>query len=250
MNSKRTCIVCRKKDEKSEFLKVVYNKNLGPVLRKLVKPEKFQPGYKEDTTKTKSDLRTLHPTKDSILTSADIKAFIATIDEVDEWAKEPENVDMFSRATILWNMYDRESEIGKYVPAGYMDLIHPCARFVQKAKILGKERQLSAIVAKKGFTIDEWGYTCDKTIKAHRVANITTYMVRLVREFQQGFYDEEIKSLSNYTQNVRFALMQGIVQAHKTPMNDVLEYRKNRKEFVEKLKKHKYKFFNYRIYSF
>ena len=75
-------------------------------------------------------------------------------------------------------------------------------------------------------------------------------MVRVVREFQQGFYDEEISSLSNYTQNVRFALMQGIIQAHKTPMSDVLEYRKNRKEFTEKLQNHKYKFFNHRIYNY
>lgn len=232
------------------YPKLIYNKNLGPILRKLVKPEKFQPGYKEEAKKTKSDLRTLHPTKDSLLTSADIKAFIATIDEVDEWANKPENVDMFSKATILWNLYDREGPIGKYVPAGYLDLIHPCARFVQKSKILGKDKELAAIVAKKGFTPDEWGYTCDKTIKAHRVANITTYMVRLVREFQQGFYDEEISSLSNYTQNVRFALMQGIIQAHKTPMSDVLEYRKNRKEFTEKLQNHKYKFFNHRIYNY
>lgn len=232
------------------FPKLIYNKNLGPILRKFVKTEKFKPGYKEDNKKTKSDLRTLRPTKDSLLTSADIKAFLATIDEVNEWANQFENVDMFSRATILWNMYDREGPIGKYVPAGYMDLIHPCARFVQKSKMLGKENELGAIVAKKGFTINEWGYTCDKTIKAHRVANIKTHMVRLVREFKKGHYDYDIKSLSNYTQNVRFALMQGIIQAHKAPMSDVLEYRKNRKEFEEKLRKHNFRFFNHRISRF
>lgn len=232
------------------YPKLIYNENLGTILQKLVRPEKFQPGYKADTKKTKSDLRTLHPTKDSLLTSADIKAFLATLDEVDAWANKDENVNMFSKVTILWNLYGREDAIGKYVPAGYMDLIHPCARFVQKSKILGKDKELGAIVAKKGFSIEEWGYTCDKTIKAHRVTNVTSYMVRMIREFQQGVYDGEIKSLSNYTQNVRFSLMQGIIQAHKVPMNDVLEYRKNRREFVEKLKKFKYSFFNHRIYSF
>ena len=232
------------------FPKLIYNENLGPILRKFVKTEKFKPGYKEDTRKTKSDLRTLHPTKDSLLTSADIKAFLATIDEVNEWANQFENIDMFSRATILWNMYDREDPVGKYVPAGYLDLIHPCARFAQKSKILGKEKELGAIVAKKGFTLNEWAYTCDKTIKAHRLTNIKTHMVRLVREFKQGYYDYDIKSLSNFTQNVRFALMQGIIQAHKAPMSDVLEYRKNRLEFEEKLKKHNFKFFNHKVYRF
>ena len=75
-------------------------------------------------------------------------------------------------------------------------------------------------------------------------------MVRVVREFQRGYHDYEISSMSNFTQNVRFATMQGIVQAYKAPMSDVLEYRKNRKEFVEKLKKHKYKFFRHRISRF
>lgn len=241
-------------DEEIEYPKTVpytpklnYNKNLGPVLRKLVKPEQFQPGYKEDGKKTKSDLRTLHPTKDSLLTSADIKAFISTIDDVDEWSKKQENLDVFSKATILWTLYDREHPIGRFVPSGLIDLVHPCARFVQKAKVLGKDKELAAIVGKKGFTINEWGYTCDKTIKAHRVANVRSGIVQIIREFQRGVFDDGVKSLSDFTQNSRFAIMQGIIQAHKAPMSDVLEYRKNRSEFVEKLQKHGQKFFGYRI---
>ena len=227
--------------------KLIYNENLGPVLRKLVKPEKFLPGYKEDNKKTKSDLRTLRPTKDSLLTSADIKAFIATIDEVDAWANEEDNVNWFSKATILWTVYDKEHPVGKYVPSGLVDLVHPCARFVQKAKVLGRDKELSKIVAKKGFTLNEWGYTCDKTIKAYRVANIRSEVVQTLKGYQSGAHDFDIKSLSNYTQNVRFATMQGVIQAHKAPMSDVLEFRKNRYEFEEKLKNYGYEFFGYKI---
>ena len=144
-------------------------------------------------------------------------------------------------------MYDREDPVGKFVPSGLIDLVHPCSRFVQKAKVLGKDKELGAIVAKKGFSINEWGYTCDKTIKAHRVANVRSGVVQIIREFQSGVFDDGVSSLSNFTQNSRFATMQGIIQAHKAPMSDVLEYRKNRKEFVEKLKKHGQKFFGYTI---
>jgi len=227
--------------------KLIYNKDLGPTLRKLLNPKKFQPGYKEETKLSKSDLRTLKPTKDSLLTSADIKAFISTIDEVDEWANNDENRILFSRATILWNLHDKEDPLGKYVPSGMLDLVFPCSRFVQKAKMLGKDKELGAIVGKQGFTINEWGYTCEKTIKAHKVANVRAQIVQFVREIQKGYYDYEIRSLSNFTQNVRFATMQGIVQDHKAPMSDVLEYRKNRKEFTEKLKKHKGSLFGHKI---
>ena len=84
-------------------------------------------------------------------------------------------------------------------------------------------------------------------IKAHRVANVRSGVVKIIREFQSGVFDDGVSSLSNFTQNSRFATMHGIIKAHKAPMSDVLEYRKNRKEFVEKLKKHGQKFFGYTI---
>jgi hypothetical protein len=41
--------------------------------------------------------------------------------------------------------------------------------------------------------------------------------------------------MSPFTQNVRFATMQSIIQAHKAPLSDVIEYKKNRNEFEAKL---------------
>ena len=229
------------------YPKIRYNKDFYESIKKIVKPEKFMPGYKDDGKKTKSDLRTLKPTKDSLLTSADIKAFISTIDAVDNWSNDPQNKFLLSQATILWSTYEREDEVGKYVPSGIMDLVHPCYRLAQKARILGKERELAMLVANEGFTLNEWAYTCDKTIKAHRVANVRTGVVQALREYQKGIYDDETYGLSTYTRNIRFATMQSIIQAHKAPLNDVIEYKKNRKEFEEKLKKHGFMLFGYPI---
>lgn len=227
--------------------KIVYNPEFYAAIKKLVKPEKFMPGYKEDAKLSKSDLRTLYPTKDTLITSADIKAFISTIDEVDDWANKPENEFLLSRVGIMWVLYEKDHGIGKYVPAGLKDLVNPCVRLVQKSRILGKEAELAKIVAKEGFSLNEWAYTCDKTIKAYRLANIRSGVVRAIREYQRGIYDDEIKGMSPYTQNVRFATMQSIIQAHKAPLADVLEFKKNRQEFDEKLKKHKFKLFGYPI---
>lgn len=229
------------------YPKVQHDGKFYEAIRKLVKPEKFMPGYKEEAKKSKSDLRTLRPTKDSLLTSADIKAFISTIDAVDEWANKEQNQFWLSRMTILWTLYDRDDALGKYVPAGIKDLVHPCVRFVQKVKILGKESEVAALIAKEGFTLNEWAYTCDKTIKAHRVANVRSGIVQAIREYAQGIHDDEIEGMSIMTQNGRYAVMQSVIEAHKAPLSDVLEYKKNRQEFTEKLEKHGFHFFGYPI---
>lgn len=229
------------------YPKINYNPQFYASLKKLVKPEQFMPGYQADTKKSKSDLRTLKPTKESLLTSADIKAFMATIDAVDDWANQPRNEFLLSRVGILWMTYEKDDKLGKFVPSGLKDLVNPCARLVQKARILGKERELAMLVSKEGFTLNEWAYTCDKTIKAYRVANIRSGALQALREYQLGIHDEEIKGMSAFTQNVRFATMQSIIQAHKAPLSDVIEYKKNRQEFKQKLEKHGFKFFGYPI---
>lgn len=229
------------------YPKIKYDPQFYAAIKNLVKPEKYMPGYKEETKLSKSDLRTIYPSKDTLLTSADIKAFMATIDAVDDWVKIPQNELMLSRVGILWRAYEREHDIGKYVPSGLKDLVNPCTRLVQKARILHKERELAQIVVKEGFSLNEWAYTCDKTIKAYRLANIRNGVVMAIRQYRKGLYDDEIKGMSAYTQNMRFATMQSIIKAHEAPLADVIEFKKNRKEFREKLQKHGFKLFGYPI---
>lgn len=230
--------------------KVVHNKEFFENIKKLVKPEKFMPGAVVEDKKSKSDLRNLKPEKNSLLTAADVAAFIATIDDVSDWAADFENKVVLSKVTILWNNWEREDEIGRFVPSGLMDLVHPCYRLAQKARIGGKERELAALVAKEGFSLNEWVYTCDKTIKAYRVANVRSDVVGALGQFKKGVFDNQTFGLGDYTLNVRFAIMQAILQAHKAPLNDVIEYKKNRKNFEEKLQKYKYKLFGDLIMTF
>ena len=229
------------------YPKVKYNPEFYAAIKKLVKPEKYMPGYKEKEKVSKSDLRTLNPDKNTLLTSADIKSFVATIDAVDEWTKEPQNEFLLTRIGIMWMMYEKEQGIGKYVPSGLKDMVNPCARLVQKARILNKERELAMIVAEEGFTLNEWAYTCDKTLKAYRLANIRSGVVRAIREYRSGVYDKKLSMLSEYTQNVRLATMQSIIQAHKAPLSDVMEVKKNRQQIKEMLQKHNYNLFGYPI---
>ena len=220
------------------------------MIKKLVKPEKFMPDYKEKSTKSKSDLRTLYPQKDTLLTSADIRAFIATMDAVNAWATELKNAFLLARISTLWGLYEKEDSSKNYVPYAFKDFVNPCARLVQKVRIAGKELELAKLVAPQGFTLNEWAYTCDKTLKAFRVSYLNSSVVKIIREYQRGIYDEEIKGMSSYTQNVRFATMQMIIQAYKVPLSDFFEYKKNRKEFEDKMKQHRFLFLGYPLIRF
>jgi hypothetical protein len=229
------------------YPKIKYNPKFYAMIRQLVKPEKYMPGYKKPTGRTKSDLHTLKPTKETLLTSADVQSFMATIDAVDDWTQKPENKFALSTMTIKFVTFDREDPIGQYVPSGLQDLVNPCRRLVQKTRVLGKELELAKLVAPQGFTLNEWAYTCDKTIKAYRLSKINTGMVQTLLDYQHGVYEQNIPFLRPQTQNTRFATMQGILSAYTAPMSDVLEVKKNRTKLQQYIEKHNYSLFGYPI---
>lgn len=227
--------------------KYVYDKKFYEKLAKIVKPDDFGVGKKEVKSVSKSDLRTLNVKKDSLITAADITAFAETIDEVNDWANTQENIYLFSTTSVLLFGYEKNDRIGKYVPQGLTDMANPCARFVQKARILGKDKEIARMVAKKGMRLNEWAYICDKSIKAYRVANINIATVQSLRMYKKGFLAHQLAGESVGFQNHVQALIAFAFYIHKAPLRDVLEYRKVKKLFDEKMKKAKFELFGHPV---
>ncbi len=205
--------------------KVVYNPQFYAALKQLVPPEQFMPGA--DARKPgRSEMRTIRPDASSLLTSADVQAFARTIPAVEEWYREGDNRYQVSRvSSMLWRY---EYEKNPAISAGLREGVNPCARLVQKARLMGQERELAKKVAGEGFTLNEWAYTCDKTIKAYRLSKISSSLMQAIRAYKSGLYDEEINKLSPKSQAFRYATMQAIVSAYSAPLSDVAEVRKNR----------------------
>ena len=207
--------------------KVVYDADFYRALRRLVPPENYMPGAKT-TRITRSDMRTIHPTSDSLLTSTDVKAFAATITPVEEWVSRPENKMALVRTSVmLQNYINRKND--KAPVAGFREVISPCSALVEKAMILGKERELAKLTAAQGFTLAEWAYTCDKTVKAWRLSKISSGLMQALRLYKSGYYDREIAALSPRSQYNRYAGMAAVLEMYKAPLSDVLEVRKNDK---------------------
>lgn len=220
--------------------KVVYDPAFYQAVRRLVPPEKYMP---EATTKDlagRSMMRTIFADKNTLLTAADVEAVINTLDAVNDWGKQNHNLLKIYTVTTLWLNYDRQQPGALAVPA-LKDIVNPCSRLVQKATILGQERELALIAAKEGFSLNEWAYTCDKTLKAYRLSRISPMLMTAIRGYQRGFYDAEIDKLSPKHRDSRYATMQAIAEMYKAPLSDVMEVKKKRPLLEEKLLKHDFK---------
>lgn len=214
--------------------KVVYDANFYRAIRQMVPPEK----YNQDKPKTKrlerGDLRTINPVKNDLLTAADVEAFLSTLDGVENWGKENGRLYKIYQITTMWEAYEMSKPDNKVPVAGLRDIVNPCQRLAQKAMIIGEDWSLAQVVAKEGFSLSEWAYTCDKTIKAYRLSQIPGYMVLAIKRYQSGLDDDGVRQLSPKMQKARFATMQAIIDMYKAPLNDVREVRKHRKALHDK----------------
>ena len=178
-------------------------------------------------------LRTLKVTKTSPLTSADVLAFTNTLDGVLAFSSF-ENKLKIIRAGSLLDYY--EAKNGTALSMNTLkDIVNPCQRLALKVKWAGLETEFSKAIAKEGFNINEWAYTCDKTIKAYRATLISEGKLASLKLYKKGVYNAYISSFNKKWRDSQFATMQGVLAMYKTTQNDVNQVLKNRVELKEKL---------------
>lgn len=220
------------------YPKTKYDPKFYAALKQIVPPEDFMQGANKKNS-GKSDLRTIYPDANSLITAADVEAFVKTLPLVEEWFKTADNEYQLSIvSSMLWS-YEANKEPA--IMAGIREMVNPCARLVQKAKLIGQERALANKVVKEGFSLNEWAYTCDKTIKAYRLSLIHNSVMQSIRMYKQGLYDDEINKLSPRSAKIRFATMQAIVSAYSAPISDMIEVRKKRPQLEKALEQTRYR---------
>ena len=110
---------------------------------------------------------------------------------------------------------------------------------MQKVRILGEETNLELIVGKEAFNLNEWAYTCDKTIKAYRKSQMSSSVAASVIKAKNGEYEKIITQLDSFNAEKLQAVKSLEVMYH-APINDVLEAIKNRKLLKEEFSKAHY----------
>lgn len=180
------------------------------------------------------NLRTLQITKTSPLTTADIKSFTKTLSGVLAFSTLENNIKIIHAGSLL-DYY--EAKNGTALEMNNLkDLVNPCQRLALKLKWAGLETEFSKIIAKEGFNLKEWAYTCDKTIKAYRIAIMTGPKLVALKQYKKSVYDSYLKKLSSKWQDRQYANMEAFLEMYKTNRNDVMEALKNEELIQEQIR--------------
>ncbi len=212
-----------------------YRLKLLDDIASIIRPEDFAPGAVVKG-RVEKNLRTINPTEKSLLTSPDIEAFVGTLDELNEFGDNLMVELKLVEAGHLLEAWEKANDKGPGL-AGIKDLVNPCARLVQKVRLAGLENEFKVIVSKQGFNEKEWAYTCEKTIKAYRVLNMTQMEARGVKLYKQNVFEDTLNSYEYKYGELIAATMQSVVEMYSAPLEDVLEVKKNYKAIEDSLRK-------------
>lgn len=181
--------------------------------------------------------RTINPEPDSPLTAPDALAVAQTFKGISGLNKDFQTFLKIMQATKMLNLWENEQNPGFPVSPLIKDMANPCRRLIQKFRIIGEERKLAAIAAEQGFTLDEWGYTCDKTVKAHRAANMSQSTAAAISAYRKGLLDKSISQLSPNLAQANYALMQGLIEMYDAPLPDVAAVIRNRRQMDDSFRR-------------
>lgn len=214
--------------------KVAHDPAFFAKIKALVPEEDFLPDVEKQSKISLSNLRTLEPTPNGLLTAADVKAFAQTLDKVNAFTKDLKNYERINTAGILIDEWEKENGQGPQVSM-LKDLVNPCQRLVQKIRYAGLARAFAKAVNSEGFDAEGWAYTCDKAVKAYRVSMLTRSVAAGILMYRQGVYDAFRDIAGERIGNLQRETARAILEMYEAPATDVLETRKNRSELGRKI---------------
>lgn len=182
-----------------------------------------------------------HFTADSStpLSSADVEAFLSTLDGIKEFSSAHKNklqMIMFDRLIFYW---DKKHDGTDEQISLYRGMVNPCQAAVRRIKWAGKRGELQNIIGAEGFGLDDWAQTCDKTLKAYRKGNLTNAHVATINIMKSGaIYDIMYKNKDIYYTKEERKAQKNFIDAtlllFSAPLNDVITVLPYQKQ----LKKH------------
>ena len=225
-----------------------YNPELLDKIAEVIRPEDFAPGATVNDS-LDSKLRTVDPDENSPLTGPDIRAFVATIGDLKEFGDSLKNQLKIIEAGYLLDAWDEAR--GKGVKLKHLKgIVHPCARLVQKVRLAGLSNQFDKIIAPHAFDEKSWALTCDKTIKAYRLLNMSQEVLKGVIMYRKNVYQDQLGRYNHDYGPTIAAVMQSTVESFNAPISDMLEVKKNHEVFEKTFRDNKWRLGTDTIYIY
>lgn len=159
-------------------------------------------------------IRNFNAGKYTPLSAADVQAVALSFDELNKMNDNLEFLVQLISFNSVINYWDEKNGVNPNV--SYLKtVVNPCQSIVRKFRWLGKYAEFQEAIGKQGFGLEDWAYTCDKTVKAYRVATLYPQGNVALKALQTGYYDKlispynftrEEKELQNYFMNAILAM--------------------------------------------
>lgn len=138
------------------------------------------------------DIRHFNPDENTPLSKADVRAFANTLDGLQEFRQTGRNEIDLIMLDALVNYWDVQNGIPQDALL-FRHAVNPCQTFVRKIRWNNMQSAFQEVVGKQGFGINDWAYTCDKVIKAHRVHNAPAAFIWAMQRQRRGEFYPKIK---------------------------------------------------------
>ena len=148
--------------------------NINPEFLKDVVNQTPLSDYADGKNRQKNEgIRNYISNKNTPLSGADVQAFAATLSDLKEFNHS--NSLQLIKTNFLISEWEEKNGLPKDFYF-YKQMANPCHSIVRSIKWSNKTLEFQKIIGKKGFGLEDWALTCDKTLKAYRRANISEAM--------------------------------------------------------------------------
>jgi len=180
--------------------------------------------------------RHFNPDKNTPLSAVDVAAFIATFDALEEFRRRNDNELRLFMVSPLINYWDEKNGTPKEI-AFLRQAVNPCQTIIRKVRWSGLQEEFQQAIGAQGFGLNDWAYTCEKTIKAFRVHNMPQAFVSTLQLLRSGYYYpilDKYAADATEKQQIRYFL-EAFGHMYETNLENIKAIKPHNRELRQKL---------------
>jgi hypothetical protein len=206
-------------------------------IKKLNQKVRFEDYALTNADKPKSEgIRHYNFRKDTPLSTADVRAFAATLPDLQDFRQHNFNEMNLIYSGGLIAFQDEKKGINRDV--SYLkNAVNPCQSIARKIKWSGLRLEFQNIIGKQAMGLSDWAYICERTIKAYRQISLNSANAISLRMLRSGLV-YRLMSKYDFTpeerQQQRYFL-EATVRMYETTEEDIKAVKPLRSDLQKKL---------------
>ena len=186
--------------------------------------------------KSYEGFRNFNPDENTPLSSADVRAFLDTLDGLEKFRKSGNNEIRLILIDNLMQYWDQKN--GTDENAAFLKtVVNPCQTIVRKINWTNLRTEFQDAIGAQGFGLKDWAYTCDKVVKAARYIDMPYAYVTSIKLLKKGIVYKLLEK-QNFTEEERQRqkyYMEAVVHMYDTSQENLDAVRPYAREVRDRL---------------